>query len=135
MGKTKKEWLTGLILNMRLNDSIVQRWKSIYQESQQKWKTEVLELLKGELENKGVSILSSSLMFVNDNEFHYLLICESSDGAYIEIRIQNKKGFMVSVDYNENPFYWPTAPFSVRDRKNYTIQHLIDWLETKPWKQ
>ena len=110
-------------------------WDVKRRQSQTEWKTEIRELLEAELESLGVVITSASSMSVGMGDFHFLLICQALNGAYIEVRASTKQGFSVSVELDEESFTWPTAPPSTYDRKNYTIQQLLDWLDTKLWKE
>lgn len=121
---------------MTLDENITQTWENLQRQTQNDWKTKIRELIEPELERRGITITSASSMSVGGlGEFLQLLICETSNGAYMEIHASSKKGFSISVEMDKEPFTWPTSPMSVYDRKNYTIRQLLDWLDKKAWNQ
>lgn len=119
---------------MNLDDNITQRWDEIRLQAVQDWKAEIRERLGSELEGRGITIQSSSIAHRGE-VFQHIMAGQALNGADIEITVDSKHAFQVRVIHEDEVYHWPTTPMSTYDRKNYTIRHLLDWLDTRLWKE
>lgn len=116
------------------NDNITQVWDGLKRQACQAWKNELREAIEPELDSRGITIDSASTTYRGE-EFDYILFCSALSGDYIEIRVDCKKAFLIKVTNENEVYFWPDTPLSTYDRGNYTVQQLLDWLDTKSWKE
>ena len=117
---------------MLIDTNIVEEYRTFREEMLREWRTSIREVVEPAFAERGISIDSASA--INRNDEHISLLICTIDGFYMEIRASTKLGFNVSITAGDNRINWPSLPMSALDRKNYTVQYLLDWLDTQPWK-
>lgn len=112
-----------------MDENIKDTWTSLRGQAVLEWQRTTETQLLPALDERTIKVNSKTIIDpAPGNECIIIWFCSKND-YYLEIQLHSANAFSAIATKGDETLTWPTLPFSVYDRKNYTIAYLLEWLD------
>ena len=113
-----------------MDSNIKVLWEEAKARASQEWMHQIGEMLIPAMEERGYK--TGSIYAIDPapgNEFIAVWVFTKED-YYLEVHAHSANAFSVTGnDGTPNAINWPTSPMALYDRKNYTVDYLLEWID------